>query len=185
MKLDCVVRLRWVLLNISLIAGAFSACDSTQNSADSATGTNRNSETSANLKAVIFDIDADVLSNPQTTESGLQFIVVEEGSGESPPKGSKVRVHYTGMLEDGTIFDNSYERDEPLEFNVGTGQVIAGWDEGIGLMKTGANTDLSYHPNWVMDRGELVVLSRQMLRLFSMSSCWPSNRDCGFLWHPN
>lgn len=146
MKLDCIVRLRWVLLNISLIAGAFSACDSTQNSADSATGTNRNSETSANLKAVIFDIDADVLSNPQTTESGLQFIVVEEGSGESPPKGSKVRVHYTGMLEDGTIFDNSYERDEPLEFNVGTGQVIAGWDEGIGLMKTGAKYRLIIPP---------------------------------------
>ena len=138
MKLDCVVRLRWVLLNISLIAGAFSACDSTQNSADSARRTN--------LKAVIFDIDADALSNPQTTESGLQFIVVEEGSGESPPKGSKVRVHYTGMLEDGTIFDNSYERDEPLEFNVGTGQVIAGWDEGIGLMKTGAKYRLIIPP---------------------------------------
>tara|TARA_B100000686_G_C16762580_1_gene959679 strand:+ start:1104 stop:1613 length:510 start_codon:yes stop_codon:yes gene_type:complete len=138
MKLDCIVRLRWVLLNISLIAGAFSACDSTQNSADSARRTN--------LKAVIFDIDADALSNPQTTESGLQFIVVEEGSGESPPKGSKVRVHYTGMLEDGTIFDNSYERDEPLEFNVGTGQVIAGWDEGIGLMKTGAKYRLIIPP---------------------------------------
>ena len=138
MKLDCIVRSRWVLLNISLIAGAFSACDSTQNSADSARGTN--------LKAVIFDIDADALSNPQTTESGLQFIVVEEGSGESPPKGSKVRVHYTGMLEDGTIFDNSYERDEPLEFNIGTGQVIAGWDEGIGLMKTGAKYRLIIPP---------------------------------------
>ena len=53
---------------------------------------------------------------------------LNEGSGEVVPKGAMVKVHYTGKLEDGTVFDSSVERGQPLEFKVGVGQVIRGWD---------------------------------------------------------
>lgn len=73
-----------------------------------------------------------------TTASGLQYAIVEEGSGESPEPGDVVAVHYTGTLTDGTTFDSSYQRGEPIKFPVGIGQVIPGWDEGISLLSEGA-----------------------------------------------
>lgn len=72
----------------------------------------------------------------QTTESGLQYIVLKEGEGEAPTASSRVKVHYHGTLIDGTVFDSSVERGEPTEF--GVGQVIKGWTEGLQLMKPGA-----------------------------------------------
>ena len=72
----------------------------------------------------------------QTTESGLQYIVLKEGEGEAPKANSRVKVHYHGTLIDGTVFDSSVERGEPTEF--GVGQVIKGWTEGLQLMKPGA-----------------------------------------------
>ena len=117
-------------------AAWLSACDST----------NPSSEPEAAPAAVIFEIDEEALANQSATASGLQFIVVEEGSGESPPTGSRVRVHYTGMLEDGSVFDSSYKRNQPFEFELGRGKVIAGWDEGIALMKAGAKYRLIIPP---------------------------------------
>jgi FKBP-type peptidyl-prolyl cis-trans isomerase len=73
-----------------------------------------------------------------TLPSGLQYVVVEEGSGESPKKGQKVTVHYTGFFMDKQVFDSSVPRKQPFQFSLGTGQVIAGWDEGVALMKKGA-----------------------------------------------
>ena len=72
------------------------------------------------------------------TASGLYYILTKEGEGEHPPKGANVSVHYRGTLVDGTVFDSSYQRDQPLEFSVGVGQVIPGWDEGILLLNKGA-----------------------------------------------
>lgn len=72
----------------------------------------------------------------QTTESGLQYIVLKEGEGDAPTASSRVKVHYHGTLIDGTVFDSSVERGEPTEF--GVGQVIKGWTEGLQLMKPGA-----------------------------------------------
>ncbi|MEC3905425.1 FKBP-type peptidyl-prolyl cis-trans isomerase [Tamlana sp. 2201CG12-4] len=72
----------------------------------------------------------------QTTESGLQYIVLKEGTGEKPTTASKVKVHYHGTLLDGTVFDSSVDRGEPAEF--GVTQVIKGWTEGLQLMKQGA-----------------------------------------------
>ena len=72
-----------------------------------------------------------------TTESGLQHIVIEEGDGPSPQPGEIVSVHYRGTLEDGTEFDNSYDRGQPIAFPLGRGMVIPGWEEGIALMKVG------------------------------------------------
>lgn len=72
-----------------------------------------------------------------TTASGLQYVILEEGSGEKPEPGGIVEVHYTGTLEDGTKFDSSYDRGEPIQFVLGQGQVIPGWDEGISLLNVG------------------------------------------------
>ncbi len=77
-----------------------------------------------------------------TTESGLQYIEEVAGTGRAAEAGSRVSVHYTGMLADGTIFDSSVERGEPIAFVLGTGQVIPGWDEGIALMSTGGKARL-------------------------------------------
>ena len=72
----------------------------------------------------------------QTTQSGLQYVIVREGNGNKPTINDRIRVHYTGKLIDGTIFDSSYKRNEPAEFNVG--EVIPGWTEAIQLMSVGS-----------------------------------------------
>ena len=71
------------------------------------------------------------------TDSGLYYKITEEGTGKKAKKGQMVSVHYTGMLLDGLVFDSSLQRNQPLDFPVGVGQVIAGWDEGIQLLKVG------------------------------------------------
>ena len=78
----------------------------------------------------------------KTTETGLQYIMVQEGTGTMPAVGQQVLVHYTGYLEDGTIFDSSVERGQPLPFPLGQGRVIKGWDEGIALLKVGGKARL-------------------------------------------
>ncbi|MEK9649307.1 MAG: FKBP-type peptidyl-prolyl cis-trans isomerase, partial [Gammaproteobacteria bacterium] len=69
------------------------------------------------------------------TNSGLQYEVIESGAGETPSASSKVRVHYHGTLVNGTVFDSSVSRGEPIEFDVGG--VIPGWTEALQLMKAG------------------------------------------------
>lgn len=71
------------------------------------------------------------------TTSGLRYQIIQKGRGKSAEKGSKVSVHYKGQLIDGTVFDSSYKRKEPIDFTLGIGQVISGWDEGIQLLKEG------------------------------------------------
>jgi peptidylprolyl isomerase len=71
------------------------------------------------------------------TASGLLYIVIAPGEGPAAQPGMMVRVHYTGWLTDGTKFDSSVDRAEPFEFLLGTGAVIAGWDEGVAQMKVG------------------------------------------------
>lgn len=76
------------------------------------------------------------------TASGLYFINKKAGSGIQAEKGKLVKVHYTGYLLDGSKFDSSIDRGEPLEFKLGEGQVIKGWDEGIAMMKVGGKAKL-------------------------------------------
>ncbi len=82
-----------------------------------------------------------------TTDSGLQYLIEEKGAGEIPAAGSVVQVHYKGRLADGTVFDSSYERNEPIAFPLGKGAVILGWDEGIGLLPVGSKAKLTIPPN--------------------------------------
>ena len=71
------------------------------------------------------------------TNSGLRYKIIQKGDGKKATKGAKVSVHYKGQLLDGTVFDSSYKRKQPIDFNVGVGQVISGWDEGIQLLQVG------------------------------------------------
>lgn len=85
-----------------------------------------------------------------TTKSGLQYEVLTEGTGNSPKATDKVRCHYEGRLTDGTVFDSSYQRGEPADF--GLNQVIAGWTEGVQLMKEGAK--YRFHIPYILGYGE-------------------------------
>tara|TARA_Y100000992_G_scaffold60587_1_gene37078 strand:+ start:108 stop:1040 length:933 start_codon:yes stop_codon:yes gene_type:complete len=76
------------------------------------------------------------------TSSGLYYKINKEGNKNKPLKGQNIRVHYKGMLLDGTVFDSSIQRDQPIDFTLGIGQVIAGWDEGISLLSEGASAKL-------------------------------------------
>jgi FKBP-type peptidyl-prolyl cis-trans isomerase len=89
-----------------------------------------------------------------TTESGLKYLVVKKSNNPTKAeKGMMVDVHYTGFLTDGKVFDSSIERGNPISFELGTGSVIKGWDEGIALMNIGDKyrliipADLGYGAN--------------------------------------
>ena len=73
----------------------------------------------------------------QKTESGLRYQIIQKGNGTQAEKGKKVSVHYQGALENGQVFDSSYKRKQPIDFTLGVGQVIEGWDEGIALLQVG------------------------------------------------
>lgn len=74
---------------------------------------------------------------PITTSTGLNYVKTKDGDGVNPQVGTFVKVHYTGKLLDGTVFDSSVTRNEPFQFVLGIGQVIPGWDEGIQMMSRG------------------------------------------------
>lgn len=84
-----------------------------------------------------------------TTGSGLKYVDEVVGTGESPSPGKIVSVHYTGWLENGTQFDSSRgpDRGQPLQFPIGLGKVIKGWDEGVMTMKVGGKRKLIIPPN--------------------------------------
>jgi FKBP-type peptidyl-prolyl cis-trans isomerase len=71
------------------------------------------------------------------TSSGLRYRIIENGNGSKAEKGQQVSVHYEGALLNGQVFDSSYQRNQPIDFKLGVGQVIPGWDEGISLLKVG------------------------------------------------
>lgn len=73
----------------------------------------------------------------EKTESGLRYNIIQKGSGAKAEKGKTVSVHYKGQLDDGTVFDSSYKRNQPIDFPLGMGHVIPGWDEGIALLNVG------------------------------------------------
>ena len=79
----------------------------------------------------------DLVAGFDKTDSGLYHKIIQKGDGPKPESGNTVSVHYKGMLADGTTFDSSYKRGNPIDFPVGMGHVIAGWDEGILMLNKG------------------------------------------------
>ncbi|QNJ96681.1 peptidylprolyl isomerase [Constantimarinum furrinae] len=94
-------------------------------------------EREAAAKKANEDLLTSISEGFEETESGLRYQIIQKGDGVSPEAGQTVGVHYKGMFPDGAEFDNSYKRGEPIKFPVGMGNVIAGWDEGIQLLKVG------------------------------------------------
>jgi FKBP-type peptidyl-prolyl cis-trans isomerase FklB len=105
----------------------------------------------------------------ETTESGLQYEVIEEGDGNNPTASDRVQVHYTGELINGDVFDSSRDRGQPVTF--GLNQVIPGWTEGLQLMSEGARyklyipADLAYGPggNQAIGPNETLIFDVELL----------------------
>ncbi|MDB9902947.1 peptidylprolyl isomerase [Flavobacteriaceae bacterium] len=91
----------------------------------------------AEAKAAQTDALDQVSAGFSETASGLRYQIIQKGTGAKAEKGQQVSVHYQGALIDGTVFDSSYKRKEPIEFQLGIGQVISGWDEGLQLLNVG------------------------------------------------
>ena len=116
------------LLAISALALVAAACDDPDADKDGATNDSGGSQR-------------------VTTPSGLQYEDIVVGTGAQPRQGQTVSVHYTGTLADGKKFDSSRDAGKPFSFQLGTGQVIKGWDEGLATMKVGGRRKLIIPPN--------------------------------------
>ena len=81
-----------------------------------------------------------------TTPSGLTYVITRRGTGQQLKAGDVVAVHYTGLLTNGTKFDSSLDRGEPIAFPLGAGRVIKGWDEGVALLRVGDQATLIIPP---------------------------------------
>ncbi|MDQ3687791.1 MAG: FKBP-type peptidyl-prolyl cis-trans isomerase, partial [Acidobacteriota bacterium] len=86
-------------------------------------------------------------SPARTTSSGLTYIVTRRGEGHQLKAGETVAVHYTGMLGNGIKFDSSLDRNQPIEFELGAGRVIKGWDEGVAQLRVGDQATLIIPPH--------------------------------------
>jgi FKBP-type peptidyl-prolyl cis-trans isomerase len=138
--------MRYVILAAAIVGLLFLACgeDEAEQSAPDITPVATEAETEGGPPAVSGETT--------TTESGLQIVDVEVGTGAGVQTGQTAVVHYTGWLADGTKFDSSLDRGQPFTFPVGAGRVIRGWDEGLVGMKAGGErrlvipSDLAYGP---------------------------------------
>ena len=119
------------ILRIGADAEKFNAVEAFRTFEGSREG--REAEEKAKQKALLDTVAAGY----DETDSGLRYQILQKGTGKQATKGAGVSVHYKGQLLDGTVFDSSYKRKEPIDFNLGLGQVISGWDEGIQLLKVG------------------------------------------------
>jgi len=102
----------------------------------------RQAEVESLTKEKLNDYKAGSLENLQETNSGLKYVILEEGTGAEAEPGNNVDVHYYGMLPDGTRFDDSFSRGEAFNFPLGAGRVIRAWDEGIDLLSVGSKAIL-------------------------------------------
>ncbi|MDA0336046.1 MAG: FKBP-type peptidyl-prolyl cis-trans isomerase [bacterium] len=137
-------RRRALVTLLTILTGVWSCAgdDNPAGAADVAVETN-----AIPTVAVIYADTSLAAADTIVTASGLRYIEIEAGTGRRPGRGSLVSVHYTGLLEDGTVFDSSYPRRAPFQFALGQGVVIPGWDEGIALMLEGARGRLIIPPD--------------------------------------
>jgi len=99
------------------------------------------------------------MSKEITTESGLKYTIIKNGTGEHPIRGSRVRVHYIGKLLNGQLFDSSLNQ-KPFKFTLGVGEVIEGWDEGIALLKVGDKATFVIPPHLAYGEEDVDALIR-------------------------
>jgi len=103
------------------------------------------------------------------TNSGLEYIEILAGTGAQAVAGKTVSVHYTGKLPDGKVFDSSLTRGVPIDFPLGAGRVIKGWDEGIALMKVGGKAQLTIPPQLAYgERGASGVIPPNATLIFDV-----------------
>lgn len=95
----------------------------------------------------------DLLAKAKTTASGLKYVITRPGAGPKPVAGNKIKVHYTGKLENGTVFDSSIKRGQPIDFKIGVGMVIPGWDEALLDMNKGEMRTLIIPPSLAYGEG--------------------------------
>ncbi len=139
-----------VVLFVSQIGGKPEAAIANELTSTQVAATITKAQTNASIAPTLMS-DASSAATPKksgdkalvTTPSGLKYVDLVEGTGASPQPGQTVVVHYTGTLEDGTKFDSSRDRNQPFQFKIGVGQVIKGWDEGVGTMKVGGRRQLT------------------------------------------
>ncbi len=137
------------LLTLVLACGGSDSSDSTPNP----TSTSDTTTTTTTIPSTTGEVNMDS-TDTVTTDSGLQYKDLVLGTGAEASAGATAVVHYTGWLLDGTKFDSSLDRGDPLQFVIGRGQVIAGWDEGVGTMNVGGKRELIIPPNLAYgDRG--------------------------------
>lgn len=117
------------------------------------------------IVAKMWDVDSTLFKQ---TESGLKYAIIEEGSGPDVQQGKVASVHYSGFLSDGTKFDSSVERDEPLMLMVGMGQVIPGWDEGLQLLKQGSKARFVIPPDLAYGERDLGVIPPNSTLIFDV-----------------
>jgi peptidylprolyl isomerase len=130
---------------VLLLAGCGSAVDPTPTPQPAPPAAAATAETAAST-TITESVDIAVNENTITTGSGLMYSALVTGTGAAPQAGDIVSVHYTGTLTNGTVFDASYGRGQPIEFPLGQGAVIPGWDEGIALMNVGGKAVLTIPP---------------------------------------
>ena len=154
-------KLNFLLLSVFTLI-FIQACESETEETGDTQPTMREAETPPQSQ---LDIDIEIIQDYMRNEgmvgdrtaTGLHYVLHEQGEGERAVPGKTVEVHYTGYLLDGTVFDSSHERNQPIDFVLGQGMVIQGWDEGIALLKEGGSatllipSDLAYGPRGAGD----------------------------------
>lgn len=115
-----------------------------------------------------------------TEDGGVIKKMISEGEDDMPEHGDECKVHYEGRLEDGTVFDSSYDRKDPLTLSVGTGQVIKGWDIGISKMKLGEKAELHIQSDYGYgDDGSPPKIPGGAMLIFKVELVQIKNRKAG------
>ena len=115
---------------------------------------------------------------PLTKDKGVTKKVITQGAGRRPPKGADVKVHYVGTLTDGTQFDSSRERKKPLEFKLGDGSMIKGWDVGVATMRPGEKSVLKCEPKYAYGDHEQEKIPANSTLFFEVELLsWADEKD--------